>query len=230
VAFQDQQGLLSLNLGRREILSRYLQVLGASPGERDALLDVLDDYIDTDNLRRLNGAEAAQYAQAGLRPPRNDWLLSVHELAQMPGWADRMDWVRVLIRHASVRRSGFLNPNLMPVELLRATFPGASAEQLVLFDTLRKAGPFSNGSAARLATGLPFNQDDLVFHTSDEIAVVVWGPGMPRALQFQVWLSSGDPSAPWTVTELHAVDLPSTGHVALPFPAAPAPDSVSRGF
>jgi hypothetical protein len=230
VAFQDQQGLLSLNLGRREILSRYLQGLGASPGERDTLLDVLDDYIDTDNLRRLNGAEAAQYAQAGLRPPRNDWLLSVHELAQMPGWTDRMDWVRILIRHASVRRSGFLNPNLMPVELLRATFPGASAEQLVLFDTLRKAGPFSNGSAARLATGLPFNQDDLVFHTSDEIAVVVWGPGMPRALQFQVWLSSGDPSAPWTVTELHAVDLPSTGHVALSFPAAPAPDSVSRGF
>jgi hypothetical protein len=230
VAFQDQQALLSLNLGRREILSRFLEGLGASPGERDTLVDVLADYIDTDNLRRLNGAEATQYKEAGLRPPRNDWLLSVQELAQMPGWTDRMDWTRVVMRHASVRRSGFLNPNLMPIPLLRAALPGASTEQLVLFDTLRQGGPFSNGSSARLATGLPFGQDDFIFHTSDEIAVVVWSAGMPRALQFMVWVSSGDPGAPWTVTEVHAVDPPPPGHVALPFPTTPSQDRVARGF
>jgi type II secretory pathway component PulK len=208
VAVQDQRGLLSLNWVDDAILPRLLLQWGATPAQRDTLIDVLKDYTDTDTLRRLNGAEAADYAERGLMPPANDWLVSVRELARMPVWRESASWVARLDRLASVRRSGDLNPNVMPLELLRVSLPLATPEQITLFDTLRRAGGFADAASARRATGLIFPEDTFVFHTSHEISIIVWAPGMSRALEYQVTLAPGGNLPPWLVREVRPVEIP----------------------
>ena len=223
VAVQDQRGLLSLNLVDDELLGRLLTRWGASATQRDALLDILKDYADTDKLRRLNGAEASDYLQRGLGSPADDWLLSAGELARMPVWRDMPGLIAHLQGLVSVRRSANLNPNVMPMALLREALPLATAEELTLFDTLRRAGGFSDAAAVQRATGLNFARDVFVFHASRELSVVVWAPGMVRALEYQVTLSSRENLPPWLVNEIRLVPLPfdpSTDARFEPFPSA----------
>ncbi|WP_457325705.1 hypothetical protein, partial [Roseateles sp. P5_E11] len=88
VSVQDDRGLLSLNVPNQDLLLPVLTGLGASFEQASRMIAVLEDYVDEDSLRRINGAEAAEYAELGLPPPRNSRLMSVNELARMPVWRD----------------------------------------------------------------------------------------------------------------------------------------------
>ena len=83
VQVQDQRGLIALNTVDLAPLRSLLQLQGVAPPKADAMIDGLLDYTDTDGLHRLNGAEAPAYEALGRPPPRNDWLLSTHELSQV---------------------------------------------------------------------------------------------------------------------------------------------------
>jgi hypothetical protein len=94
VAIQDARGLLNLNRLNPERGRALLLHCGAEAKQIDALLDALADYTDADDFKRTNGAEAAQYREAGLPPPANRALLSTDELWQVLGWANlRSSWV-----------------------------------------------------------------------------------------------------------------------------------------
>jgi hypothetical protein len=206
VAVTDQRGLLSLHPDDPAPLRRLVQGLGASPSEADALVDVLNDYTDTDDLKRLNGAEAREYAQLGLPRPRNEYLVSARELGRMPLWRDRPNWVERMGQITSPRVSGYLNPNLTPLAVLRAVLPTATPEQLALFDTLRQQGPgFESGHQARQATGLPLTGDEFLFHISYEQAYTVWAPGMPTAVHVQVKMTPESPVSPWQIVAVYSV-------------------------
>lgn len=69
------------NLQRIELLRRYLEIRGIDLNERDRMIDCLLDWIDPDNLVRLNGAE-----NEGDYRPRNAPLRSIDELKQIRGW------------------------------------------------------------------------------------------------------------------------------------------------
>lgn len=204
VAVRDQRGLLSVHETDATALRRLVRALGASPAEADALVDVLQDYTDTDDLKRLNGAESQDYARLGLPRPRNAWLVSMRELGRMPLWRDRPEWVQQMGQLASPRVSGYLNPNLAPLPVLRAVLPSATPEQLTLFDTLRRAGAgFEDGVQARQATGLALLGDEFLFHTSYEQAYTAWVPGLPTSLHVQVKMTPESPIAPWQVVAVH---------------------------
>jgi general secretion pathway protein K len=78
------------NSPARELLRKYLEVKGVDLNERDRMIDSLLDWIDPDNLVRLNGAENdADYK------PANQPLRTVEELKRVRGWEDftsRPDW------------------------------------------------------------------------------------------------------------------------------------------
>ena len=93
---------------------------GATPEQAAAYMDVLEDYVDADSLRRLNGAEASDYQLQSLPPPRNDWILSTQELARMPGWAQHPDTLQRMLPWLGVHRDKALNPNTAPLPLLMA--------------------------------------------------------------------------------------------------------------
>ena len=72
-SLQDQIGLAPINYTDDEtkLLDKLLALQGLKIDERQRLLDALADYIDPDDLKRLNGAEAADYRKAGMSPPAN---------------------------------------------------------------------------------------------------------------------------------------------------------------
>jgi type II secretory pathway component PulK len=73
-----------------ELLRKYLEVKGIDLNERDEMIDSLLDWVDPDNLVRLNGAED----DTGYKPS-NTALRTLDEVKRIRGWADftsRPDW------------------------------------------------------------------------------------------------------------------------------------------
>jgi general secretion pathway protein K len=65
------------------ILRRYLETKGIDLNERDRMIDCLLDWVDPDNLVRLNGAETE-----GNYQPENSLLTRIDELRKVKGWAE----------------------------------------------------------------------------------------------------------------------------------------------
>jgi hypothetical protein len=223
VSVQDQRGLLSVNALNRAALLNLLIQDGVEPVRAQAWMDVLEDYIDTDSLKRLNGAEPPEYAALGLAAPRNDWLLSLRELDHMPLWRDDPERLVRLSRRLSVAISNQFNPNTASPEVLRAIFPSAAPEQLDLLLTLRKGGLLSSGGIAARATGLAMDREDYWFLPGFETRITVWAPGLPRAIEYNARLTPAGMVGPWVFTEKHNARRPSQSNepsAALPFPLA----------
>jgi general secretion pathway protein K len=78
------------NLANIEVVRKYLEVKGVDLNERDRMIDCLMDWIDPDNLVRLNGAE-----EDGDYKPKNQKLRTLDELKRVRGWEEftaRPDW------------------------------------------------------------------------------------------------------------------------------------------
>jgi hypothetical protein len=73
-----------------ELLRKYLEVKGVDLNERDHMIDCLIDWMDPDNLVRLNGAEN----DPGYKPT-NGPLKTMDEVKRVQGWEEftsRPDW------------------------------------------------------------------------------------------------------------------------------------------
>ncbi len=78
------------NSPSRELLRKYLEVRGVDLNERDHMIDCLLDWIDPDNLVRLDGAEDDQAYK-----PTNGPLKTLDEVKRIHGWEDfasQPDW------------------------------------------------------------------------------------------------------------------------------------------
>jgi len=78
------------NPTRLDILKKYLENKGVDINERDHMMDCLLDFVDPDDLPRLNGAEAGPDYQ-----PKNAPLQRLEELKQVQGWEKftaQKDW------------------------------------------------------------------------------------------------------------------------------------------
>ncbi len=78
------------NPNRIDILRAYLERKGVDLNERDHMIDCLLDWVDPDNLVRLNGAE-----EEGDYKPANTLLTRVEDLKRVRGWEEfcsRPDW------------------------------------------------------------------------------------------------------------------------------------------
>jgi hypothetical protein len=73
--------LAAENPDRIAILRRYLELKGIDINERDHMLDCLLDFVDPDDLPRLNGAESDPDYQ-----PKNAPLQRIDELKEVKGW------------------------------------------------------------------------------------------------------------------------------------------------
>lgn len=68
---------------RLEILRRYLENKGIDLNEREHMMDCLLDWVDPDDLVRLNGAEASDDYHPG-----NALFTRIDELKNIKGWAE----------------------------------------------------------------------------------------------------------------------------------------------
>lgn len=86
VTVRDEAGKIDINSAGIPLLEALFAGMGE--GSRSAALaDAIYDYRDADNSRRLNGAEADDYRQAGMAwGPRNAALADVQELTRVIGF------------------------------------------------------------------------------------------------------------------------------------------------
>ncbi|WP_164845961.1 general secretion pathway protein GspK [Inhella crocodyli] len=201
VAVQDHRGLLSVNALDRNALIQLLVNDGLPLGTAQAWLDVLQDYEDPDSLRRINGAEADDYRAQGRSGPRNDWLLSLAELEQMPGWRDDLVRTRRIARWLHTAINNQFNPNTAPLPVLRARYAGATPEQLTALEGLRAADLLRENRAAGRATGLLMDDEQTLLVPGFTSRVTVWAPGLPQALDYNLQLTPAGQDGPWLVRE-----------------------------
>ncbi len=57
----SESGKINLNTINRPLLSQFLEQQGYEPDEQEILIDSMEDWIDNDDLHRLNGAENDHY-------------------------------------------------------------------------------------------------------------------------------------------------------------------------
>jgi general secretion pathway protein K len=83
----DESGKIDLNAVPDALLSSFLQTAGQVDADTAArLVDVIGDWKDADDLRRPNGAEAAEYQAAGLPyKPANAAFETVADLQRVLG-------------------------------------------------------------------------------------------------------------------------------------------------
>jgi len=126
----DENGKVDINLASENLLSRLLQALGLPMPDANALAAAIVDYRDEDDLKLLNGAEAIDYAMAGLDwGPRNGPFESVEELQQVYGMLP--DTYRLLQPLVTIHSRQFgINPEVaeLPVLLAVSTAPAQALE------------------------------------------------------------------------------------------------------
>ena len=201
VRLQDNRGLLNLNLLDAELLLRLLGQFGVPAENQGPMLDALQDYIDTDDLRRLNGAEAREYEMLSLPPPANDWLVTPYQLQNIIGWRNQAGlWKdQRFLQLVTTSRVNWFNPNTAPLEVL-ASLPGSSrviAEKIVEF---RRDIPFvSTAQLANLA-GIPgLNEESVMFFPSNSIRITQQSKNLPWMVQYSVTLTPTSNIAPWRI-------------------------------
>ena len=91
VMIQDISGRIDLNTAPDALLQGLFKSVGLDDEKSSALLDVILDWRDSDDLRRLNGAEAADYLAAGLKyKPANAPFETVDELQRVLGMTPQL--------------------------------------------------------------------------------------------------------------------------------------------
>lgn len=113
-----ENGLIDINYASRELLKRILQAAGLKNQETDQWLDLIEDFRDVDDLKRLHGAEDKDYAKQGLIFGAKDAPIErIEELQQILGMTPAL--YQTLTHYLTVSSGAAgVNPMLAPRHIL----------------------------------------------------------------------------------------------------------------
>jgi type II secretory pathway component PulK len=207
-------------------LRNYLSNQGVTDRDIEPLLDKLEDYSDTNDLRRLNGAEVEQYRAAGLPPPRNDWPVSAYELRLVLGWSALP---RVWAQAGDVftaNRETWINPNTAPAPVL-AALPGAKPEGVAKVLQLREKRLFASAAELQSVAGIRVDDEPVAFFPGRYYRLRLWQEEGLGALEYTVILTPAAPRLPWLILETRLVDRPDARDAQRAIPAFPYPPAAT---
>lgn len=211
VQLQDSNGLMPLNRFNPARMSKLLAQLDIPASTSATLIDALQDYTDSDNNRRLNGAEYGEYAAQGLAPPSNRPLETPHELQRVLGWKDLSAlWGRnQAIDLFTPYGAGLLNPNTAPWEVL-TSLPGVSKDVADLIIARRNIEPIRSGQVVSNIIGdaNQMNFMNYLVFPSDHIGITLFSKKFPWAIRYNVALTPNDPHAPLRIDYIYKIAKP----------------------
>lgn len=210
-ALQDEAGLFPVVWPEAE-LNRFLALHGVRPEAWPRLRDTLFDYIDSDDLNRINGAEARDYERDHRKPPPNRRLLAPGELARVMGWSDLPPaQLAAMIEQVTPYYAAGLNPNTMPEALLPLRIPGCPETCRRLVQERRRL-PFSSTAdlQGRLAIRVP-GDDALDYrYVADETLRITLWRRTGAAWRMHVRLTPlADRQGPWSILAAYPITRPS---------------------
>lgn len=131
VAMVDESGKIDINVASDQLMRGVLAAQGLSDEEAAALVDSIADWRDQDNLKRLHGAEAAEYVAAGRKyKPANAPFQTIEELKLVLGITPDL-YQRLAPLITTYSRQPGINSQIASRDVLRS-IPGATD---VLVDT-----------------------------------------------------------------------------------------------
>ena len=208
VQLQDARGLIAINYIDDTQLYNFLGVMQVPVDQRHHLIDTLHDYIDADDLRHLEGAESAEYAAAGLPPPRNMPLVSPFELKSIIGWRDMPSlWQNPgVTEFVSVGAIAPINPNTAPWQVL-AALPGVTPALAQAVVARRKLGPIDVALFEQLTgTNQSTFPPQAVAYPSDSVRITQRAIGMPWAIRYNLRLTPLSSISPWQIGYYYRIE------------------------
>src|SRR5690606_18800738 len=158
-AVQDEAGLFPVVAPSDQQVDAFLPHLGVRRELIPQLRDALLDYMDGDDLRRLNGAESREYRQARMAEPLNRRLLLPVEIDRVLGWNELPEALRRRLPDLlTTYYSGAVNLNTIPPELL-PTLLGGCPETCQLLLERRARQPFANSIEVQSLVGARLSGD-----------------------------------------------------------------------
>ena len=124
-----ENGLIDINFASRALLELIIEQAGGLDKEALArMLDILEDFRDVDDLKRVNGAEDGDYENAGLPFGAKDAPFDrIEELQQVLGMTPQL--YQALTRFLTVNSGGVgINPMLAPRQTLLLLAEGDAAK------------------------------------------------------------------------------------------------------
>ncbi|MEB4591164.1 type II secretion system protein GspK [Candidatus Thiothrix sp. Deng01] len=123
-----ENGLIDINYASRPLLQAILKQVGLNDEANERMLDILEDFRDVDDLRRLNGAEDKDYERAGLPFGAKDAPFErIEELQQVMGMTPEL--YQSLTRFLTVNSGATgINPMLAPRQTLLLLAEGDAAK------------------------------------------------------------------------------------------------------
>lgn len=208
VRIQDNRGLINLNSADAGQLTRLLAHYGINARETPYLIDALNDYIDSDSLRRFNGAEAKEYELAGLPPPRNSRLITPAELRSVFGWEKQKAlWGTDSIENLfTTSLSAAINPNTAPQTVL-SMLPGMNFELAKALIARRDQLPITSEADLSAITGIPVQQYlfTLIFVPANSVRITQYQTGQSVAISYNVTVTPDDVEKPWRIDYFHKI-------------------------
>lgn len=234
LSVQDDRGLLNLNAVNADRLRRFLGILGVEPQRRSRLVDTLMDYVDADDLKHLNGAEAADYLAANLEPPTNKRLRTPAEIRRVMDWAgEEALWEEGrLLSLVSCSYTAGVNLNTARLEVL-ATLPGVTADVARAVIDARQTAPLTDGTLLSTLTGRSSEEYllSVINFPINALRVTLRHEALGWQVSYAIALTPMSKVAPWRIDYLYRVpaDAPSTPSLPpLPpwFPGPPPAASI----
>jgi general secretion pathway protein K len=182
ISIQDAGGRISLNSASDRLLQALFMGLGSSIETARRAADVMIDFRDSDDLRRVNGAEKADYNAAGrVLGPKNAAFDSIDELYQVLGIdAPLISAIKPYVTVNSVTAG--LDPRVTSPALIELVAKGArQLPNATLADQSALPTEFVIGSPQR-AFHISVHADvpGSAYYVRDAVAELSQGAGLPN--------------------------------------------------
>ena len=224
VSLTDESGKIDINTASDVLLRGLFVAHGLKDEEAATVTDAILDWRDPDSLKRLRGAEEAEYLAAGYSyKPANAAFQSIEELRLVLGLTPELfDKVAPLITIYS--RQGGINPGIAARGVLRA-LPGATDVLVDQYIALREQARVAKLPVPQFAPAAPYSSfpNGLVIVR----AVAAGGEGAEghRFVREAVVMRLATPKRPYTFlrwkegTATPGVDSLAANQLASPAPA-----------
>jgi general secretion pathway protein K len=172
VQMQDMAGLLPINQLLRKDYYAIANYFGVPTEQMDIWMDSLADWQDSDDLRRLNGAESQYYIDLGKRPPRNDKIQFVGELQQVRGMTDTLwNHLRSIITLEFIIE---FNPYTAPLDVIALRY-GEGVAQTV--KSMRESSHHFDSQQFQLQTGIYLQEGETFYPGPYQKVKLSYGEG-----------------------------------------------------
>lgn len=216
-SIQDEAGLFPMVLPGAVPLDNFLRSQGVEEGVIPALRDALLDYIDEDDLKRLNGAESAEYVRQHIDGPAGRRLLTPPELRKVLGW-NRLPPEKLARIQNSITPyySGPTNLNTAPESLLPAWLDGCP-EVCAHMVERRTRLPFRNSSEVQGVLVARLSGDGFIdyrYVAGDTFRLTLSGRAGPVQRFHVVFTPLADNKAPWSVLASYSANQLKNNDIA----------------